>query len=371
MDKEIKIAIATSHRFKPMGSFSKNYEELLQFQKITLFGGFMPYFYKGTSIIYQKFIRYLFTFISFKNQNLLNQLIKIRLKKILKKEKVDCVLAEFLYTGSSIKKACDELNIPIVCNVLGHDIHNLEIYKKYSNDYIELAKHRCTLVPVAKNMIPKLKELGFKDKQIVYSPLGARDEFFNIKPDYFAKTFVAVGRFVKMKSPLSTIKAFNMVIKKHPDSKLIFAGEGELYQEMLNLIKELNLQKSVEFCGWISQEEQQKLFEKSSIFVQHSVTTIEGDAEGTPVAIIEASASGLPIISTKHGGIIDTVKDCETGFLVEENDWRTMGEKMIHLLDNPNKIVEMGELGRVYTLENFSMRKHVEIVGECIKNLVH
>lgn len=370
MDEKIKIAIAASHRYKPMGTFSKNYEEFLPFQKIVLFGGFMPYFYKGTSLSYQRIVRYFLTLISLKNQNILNKLIKIRLKRILKKEKIDCVLAEFLYTGSSIKKACEELNIPIVSNVLGHDIHNLDVYKKYSTDYRELANYKSIVVPVAKNMIPKLKELGYNDKQIVYSPLGARDDFFNINPNYLSKTFVAVGRFVKMKSPLLTIKAFNMVLKKHPDAKLVFAGDGELYEEMLKLIEDLKIKNSVEFCGWITQEEQLSLFERSTIFVQHSVTTKEGDAEGTPVAIIEASASGLPIISTKHGGIVDTVIDGVTGFLSEENDWESMGQKMIYLLDNPEKIEKMGTSGRKFIFDNFSMRKHTEIVAECIKRII-
>lgn len=298
-------------------------------------------------------------------------LIKQRLKRILKKEKVDCVLAEFLYTGSAIKKVCEELNIPIVSNVLGHDINNLEFYKKYSDDYAELANYKCIVVPVAKNMIPKLKELGYKDEQIVYSPLGARDDFFSINPNYSSKTFVAVGRFVKMKSPLSTIKAFNLVLKKHPDAKLIFAGDGELYEEMLDLINELKINNSVEFCGWISQEEQIKLFAKACGFVQHSVTTAEGDAEGTPVAIIEASASGLAVVSTKHGGIVDTVIDGETGFLVEENNWNFMGQKMMYLLDNPDEIVRMGTSGKKFIHENYSMKKHAEIISGCIKKLIN
>ena len=241
MAKKIKIAIATSHRFKPMGTFSKNYEELLPFEKITLFGGFLPYFYKGTSKFHQKIIRYFFTLISFKNQKKIDELIKNRFKKILKKENIDCVLAEFFYTGSSIKKACEELNIPIVCNVLGHDINNTKEYNQYSESYAKLANYNSIVVPVAKNMIPKLKNLGYKDEQIVYSPLGARDEFFEIMPNYSSKVFVAVGRFVKMKSPLSTIKAFNLVLQKHPDAKLFFAGDGVLYNEMVNLIEKLNI----------------------------------------------------------------------------------------------------------------------------------
>ena len=74
-----------------------------------------------------------------------------------------------------------------------------------------------------------------------------------------------------------------------------------------NLVDRLNIQDSVEFVGWISPAEQINLLSKSAIFVQHSITTSTGDAEGTPVAILEASAAGLPIVSTRHGGIVDTV----------------------------------------------------------------
>ncbi|MDF2933112.1 MAG: hypothetical protein K0R36_2443 [Chryseobacterium sp.] len=368
--EKIKIAIATNGRFKPMGSFSRNYIEFLPFDKIVLFGGFIPYFYMGTSLRQQKLIRYWYSFISLKNQRKLNSLIKNRFKKILRNEKIDCVLAEFMNTGSAIREACEELNIPIVTNVLGYEVHKKEIVKSNWDEYEKLAKYKSLVIPVAKNMIPKLKEFGFQDNQIIFSPLGARDEFFNINPDYHSQTFIAIGRFAEMKSPLSTIKAFHKVLQKFPKAKLIFAGEGELFEETKNLVTVLKIENSVDFPGWISQEQQMELLAKSAIFVQHSITTKIGDAEGTPVAILEASAAGLAVVSTKHGGIIDTVIDGETGFLVDENDWENMGEKMIHLLESPSLIQNFGKNGKKFIYKNFSMRKHIEEVEKAIRKAV-
>lgn len=369
--EKIKIAIATNGRFKPMGSFSRNYIEFLTFDKIVLFGGFLPYFYRGTSLRKQKFLRYWFTILSLKNQERLNLILKNRFKKILKNEKIDCVLAEFMNTGSAIREACEELNIPIVANVLGYEINKKEVVEANWNHYKKLANYKSTVIPVAKNMIPKLKELGFRDDQIVFSPLGAREEFFKIKPDYSSQTFIAIGRFVEMKSPLSTIKAFHKVLQKFPEAKLIFAGEGELFEETKHLVSKLKIENSVDFVGWVSPEQQLDFLSKSAVFVQHSVTTKNGDAEGTPVAILEASAAGLPIVSTKHGGIIDTVIDGETGFLVDENDWEGMGDKMIQLLENPALIKNFGEKGKEFIYKNFSMKKHIEETEKAIRKIVN
>ena len=71
-------------------------------------------------------------------------------------------------------------------------------------------------------------------------------------------------------------------------------------------------------------------------FVQHSIIAANGDAEGTPVSILEAGAAGVPVISTKHAGIPDLVLDNITGFLVEEHDVEEMILKMIQLLKEPS-----------------------------------
>ena len=354
-----------------MGTFIKNYIEFLPFEKIVLFGGFVPFFYMGTSLKKQKLLRYFLTAITFGNVEKRNRLIEKRLKKILIQEQITCVVAEYLITGASVTNVCEELNIPIVANVLGYEVQKKDALTRFRKKYEILAHAKISkkAVPVAKHMIPILESFGFNEADIIYSPLGARAEFFEVKPDYAAKTFVAVGRFVDSKAPHLAIKSFHKVLKNVPDAKLIMGGTGELLEECQQLVSQLKIENSVEFVGWITQEEEQKLFKKCSVFIQHSRIAANGDAEGTPVVILEASAASLPIISTRHGGIVDIVKEGETGFLVEENDWEAMAEKMELLITNNTLMETMGANAKSFVAENFSMKNHIEKLTETIQQL--
>jgi len=368
--KNLKILIATPGLNKPMGPFVRNYIEKLPFEKVVLFGGFVPYFYLNTSLKKQKITRYLFTILSLMNQKRLEKIIKKRFKKILLKEKIDCVVADYLNTGGAVKSICEELNIPIVSNVLGYEINKKDVLDGNEENYSNLANYKSFVIPVAKNMIPKLKNFGFKNEQIIYSPIGASEDFFKIAPAYNAFQFLAIGRFTATKAPQISIKAFSKVLKKFPQAKLVFAGHGELFEDCKQLIEDINIGESIELVGWINQQEQLELLRKSTIFIQHSVTAANGDAEGTPVAIIEASAAGLPVVSTKHSGIVDTIIDGKTGFLVEEYDVDSMAEKMIFLLENQTIIKEFGQSGKEFIRQNFSLNKHLDDVTKTILKAV-
>ncbi|MGK4567614.1 glycosyltransferase [Flavobacterium sp. 3HN19-14] len=118
------------------------------------------------------------------------------------------------------------------------------------------------------------------------------------------KIFSPLAVLRKRKGPLHTINAFNKVLQKFPNTKLIMVGgKSGLFEKCENRVKELNISDSVIFTGIQNSEEIANLMQTSLAFVQHSITAPNGDMEGTPVGILEASASGLPIVSTLHGGI--------------------------------------------------------------------
>lgn len=100
--------------------------------------------------------------------------------------------------------------------------------------------------------------------------------------------------------------------------------------------------------------------QESDIFIQHSIKTPSGDSEGTPNSILEASACGLPIISTLHAGIPEAVIQGETGILVQENDFQAMGEALISLAQDPSRKLEMGESARKHMLENYEIKTQAE-----------
>src|SRR5207248_73103 len=92
-------------------------------------------------------------------------------------------------------------------------------------------------------------------------------------------------------------------------------------------------------------------------FVLPSVTAEDGDQEGTPVSLMEAQASGLPVLSTRHSGIPEVVRDGETGFLLPERDVAALAEKTLFLIEHPEICLRMGARGREHVEAQFDIRK--------------
>ncbi|MFW5983543.1 MAG: glycosyltransferase, partial [bacterium] len=185
------------------------------------------------------------------------------------------------------------------------------------------------------------------------NPYQPNDIFVDNKPKFNNKNIVAVGRFTYKKAPHLSILAFQKVIKNNPEAKLFMVGDGILFESCVNLVKALKIEKSVHFLGVLKTCEIKSLFQKSSIFIQHSVTPISGDQEGSPVAILEASAAGLPIVSTKHSGIMQSVINAKTGFLVDEFDIYSMSERINMLLNDRNMAKKYGDNARKHIRENY------------------
>ena len=100
--------------------------------------------------------------------------------------------------------------------------------------------------------------------------------------------------------------------------------------------------------------------------MQHSITANNGDMEGTPLAVLEASAAGIPVISTNHAGIPDVVIDEKTGFLVNEHDVDGMAQKMMLLLNDVEKAKIMGNEGKVLIKAHFSLDNYIETLNKII-----
>jgi glycosyltransferase involved in cell wall biosynthesis len=96
------------------------------------------------------------------------------------------------------------------------------------------------------------------------------------------------------------------------------------------------------------------------VFVQHSVVASTGDREGTPVAVLEAGAAGLPVVATRHEGIADVVVDGETGLLVEEGDVDGMGDALVELLTDPERARRIGRAARERVELLFSLESTTE-----------
>jgi glycosyltransferase involved in cell wall biosynthesis len=271
---------------------------------------------------------------------------------------VDVILAEFGPAGADITPHAKALGIPLVVHFHGHDAHRSSTVNEFRNRYREMFEYAHSLMSVSHYMTRALVELGAHPSKIVYNPYGPRDSYYDIRPDY-SKTILSLGRFTDIKANYLTLMAFRMALASVPDARLVMVGGGELLETCRTLADTWGIADSVSFPGEVAHADTPRWFAHACCFAQHSVIPSYGDAEGTPVAVLEAGAAGLPVVATRHAGIGDVVMDGKTGYLVAERDVNGMASAMVDFLNNPERARSMGEAAREHIRTNYSLEKHV------------
>ena len=300
-----------------------------------------------------------------------NPVKKISVRSFLRKRNIDVVLAEYGMTAIGAASVCKELNIPLVVHFHGYDAYQTEVLDRHQRAYQRTFDYASAIIAVSKHMREQLVMLGAPAEKIFYNPYGVDVDKFKQAPVLTSPpTVISVGRFVEKKAPYLTIIAFKKVFEKLPDARLVMVGTGPLHDVCDNLIKALHIKHAVELKGALDHDQVAALMQQSRVFVQHSLLPASGDSEGTPVAILEAGAAGLPVVSTKHAGISEVVIHGETGFLVEEGDVDAMSDHIYQLLLDPNLATDMGQKARAHVIANISMERSIEslrnILEECL-----
>jgi glycosyltransferase involved in cell wall biosynthesis len=138
------------------------------------------------------------------------------------------------------------------------------------------------------------------------------------------KQLLFLGRIGERKGLFDLISALANDKLKGLDFKLLIGGDGDLEAAKL-LIEKYNLESQIVFLGWVTGKEKIRLLQTSTVFLLPSYN------EGMPMSVLEALASGLPIISTTVGGIPQQVTNGEEGFLIEPGDVETLAQRIYEL----------------------------------------
>lgn len=362
------LAIVSPRKDAYSETFIKAHRELLHADTRYYFGEKIPHYLEGRGPL-----------VSSKLTHLIRQRVRRRLfyKKLsveeisladsLIQEKVQVVLAEFGITGAAILPVCQHLKIPLITYFYGYDATVTELTRKYENSYKKLFSY-ATYIGIQSHGIGKiLMKIGCPKEKLVYSVCGPNEIFFSTqRTSPIKQNFIAVGRFVDKKAPYYLILAFRKVSEKFPTSKLIMVGTGELWETCRNLVNYFNLQDRVVLTGVMTPEQLREQYSQATAFVQHSITSTDGNMEGTPISMLEAAASGLPIISTMHAGIPEVFTNGKHGFLVAEHDVDAMALHMCTLLEQPTIARQMGERARERVYKHFTLKKHLDLMNQLV-----
>lgn len=297
--------------------------------------------------------------------------LKNAIKSYLTENRIKLVLAEYGPSGVKVMNICAELTIPLIVYFHGYDAFRKDILESYGHDYPQLFQIAKKIFVVSIGMKKQLITLGASAEKIILNPCGADTSMFQYHDaGKNPPIFLFVGRFEASKSPHLAILAFARAYEKIRESKLIMVGDGHLQEACRIMTKALKLEHAIEFKGVLPHSEIAQLMSHSRALLQHSVTTPSNDSEGTPVSVMEASASGLPVIATYHAGIPDVVEHGKTGSLVEEGNIEGMAEFIIQIANDPVLSSRLGKAGSEKIHSQFTANRYIEIVTQEINKLL-
>lgn len=158
-----------------------------------------------------------------------------------------------------------------------------------------------------------------------------------------------VGRFAAPKNHLLLIQAFALAVKDYPAMQLRLVGDGGLRPVVEKSVAEMGLEEKVLFLGM--RDDVPGLLAGSDLFV------LSSDYEGVPLAVLEAMATGKPVVSTAVGGIPELVEEGITGCLVPPRDPQALAQRILHLAGDPLLRQCMGKAARERALRRFDIAR--------------
>lgn len=244
--------------------------------------------------------------------------------KLLKHRPADLMHIYFGHTGVHLLPFIKEWEQPCVVSFHGMDVQRRPEQEGYDAQMQELLQTIPLVLARSVSLMERLQELGCPAGKLRLNRTGVPLEDFpfhpRVLPDDGGWRFVQACRLIEKKGLRTTLRAFARFRQRHLGARLTLAGDGPMRPELERLAGELELRDAVDFAGFLSQPQLAQLYAHSHVFLHPSEMTSDQNQEGVPNSMLEAMATGLPVVATRHGGIPEAVHEGANGLLVDERD---------------------------------------------------
>ncbi len=216
-------------------------------------------------------------------------------------------------------------------------------------ELLQYYKLKAAKIRVVHNGVDIDKFKPVADKRRVKAELGLNPEDLAI---------LSVGRLYARKGLFTLIESMSRVVKRFKNAKFIISGKGQS-NEMAKLVdhaQKLGVKDNIVFTGYFPDKKLPKLYQAADVFAFSTFY------ENLPFAVLEALATGLPVVTTKVGGIPEMIEDGRNGFLVEPFNSKQLADRILYLLEHPSVASEMGAFARKVIEERFDWRLIVQKV---------
>ena len=285
-------------------------------------------------------------------------------REILLRRDPDLMHIYFGNTGVHLLPLIERWDRPCVVSFHGMDVQRRESEKGYEERLRRLLRVVPIILVRSRSIAERLVELECDPAKIRLNRTGIPLEDFPYvsrrAPADGAWKVVQACRLVAKKGLPTALRAFSAFTQKFPNALFFIAGAGPLLGELRELVRQLRIEKSVHFVGFLSQTDLRRLFESSHLFVHPSEVAIDSNQEGVPNSMLEAMASGLPVVATMHGGIPEAVTDGVSGLLVPERDHLRLANALVTLVENPALWSDLGRTASQMVTTEFARGRQIE-----------
>lgn len=297
----------------------------------------------------------------------------ILFRQICSQNHVRILHVHFGYHGVKFIGLKRVLNIPMVCSFYGDDAFSYPIRKGYLEKYRALFNSADKILVLGPYMKDALMKLGCTESKLVIQHLG-----IDISKIEFRKRelkvnepirFLLASSFLEKKGIVLAIKALAS-FKDQFNFSVDIIGDGPLRPQIENEILVGGIQERVTLHGYRPYDFViQKAYE-CHVFIQASLTGSQNNKEGTPMAIVDAMATGLAVVSTWHSDIPEIVKDGVSGYLANENDVESLKQCIQKIFEAPDKIAEFSSQARIWIEQEFDAKKQTDKLEQLYLSLL-
>jgi len=245
----------------------------------------------------------------------------------LKNNPPDVLHAHFAPVGCHYLDMAQRLDIPLITSFYGFDYERLPFEKPaYRARYRQLFKGSAAITTTGDFTPELLINQGCPSKKITPIPLSvspAEFPFLDRNKISGQLRLIQIATITEKKGHMDTLTAFKIALKNCPDMHLTLAGERQdknLFQQIRNFVRTNDLERNISLLNFLPHGELPRFLGQFDAFIHPSRKATNRDCEGAPVVLLEAQATGLPVISTKHSDIPQQVLHGQTGFLASERD---------------------------------------------------
>jgi colanic acid/amylovoran biosynthesis glycosyltransferase len=285
------------------------------------------------------------------------------LDSLLKRHGADLMHIYFGHTGVHLLPFIEQWDKPCVVSFHGADVADKPEIKDYHGKLARLFNAVPLVLARSQSLADRLIQFGCPPEKLRINRTGVPlDEFPFVDrepPSDGQWKIVQACRLIPKKGVATSLRAFAIFKKDHPKAEFFLAGKGPLQPELEMLAAGLGIFKDVRFEGFLSQAELVKLYASSHLLLHPSETLPNQDQEGVPNSVLEAMATGLPVVATRHGGIPEAVEHGRNGFLANEEDHTGLANAMEQITRSPGLLRDMGLRARDMVAERFAQKAQI------------